>query len=99
MFLCSGFVVALFKVPNHEFAFSSVRLLVHVFVLPAFVCVVKCDYLLSRVLVFGLLLWYLHTLSVGPPSLVFSKNRKSPWPTLHNTVEQNRNYQALLVSD
>lgn len=50
------------RILNHWCAFSSVSLLVHLFVRPASVGVMKCDCFVPDVLFSELHLWYLHTL-------------------------------------
>ena len=49
-------MVVFLMVPNHRFAFSSIGLLVHLFVLSVFIGVIKHDYLLPDILFSGLLL-------------------------------------------
>lgn len=77
------------RIPNHRFALASLCFLVHLFVLPASVGVIKHDYLIPRCFV----LWVASLVSsyfvCSPLSLVFSISGKSIRTT---TVGGNRNY-------
>ena len=87
-------MVGFLGIPNHEFAFSSRSLLLHLFVLLTSVRVTKYDYLIPRCFVLSVAsLVFSYTLSVGPLSFIFSKSGKSARTTLHNPVEGNTIYQ------